>query len=55
MIDMSKRFVGISQVSYTYFMNGIGEPGFNFGISMLATNAKYDEKINGFLQFGYQF
>jgi hypothetical protein len=42
-------------VSYTYFMNGIGEPGFNFGISMLATNAKYDEKINGFLQFGYQF
>jgi hypothetical protein len=42
-------------VSYTYFMNGINKPGFNFGISAHATNAKYDEKINGFLQVGYQF
>ena len=42
-------------VSYTYFMNGINKPGFNFGISAHATNAKYDEKINGFLQIGYQF
>ena len=42
-------------VSYTYFMNGINKPGLNFGISAHATNAKYDEKINGFLQIGYQF
>lgn len=42
-------------ISYTYFMNGINKPGVNFGISAHATNAKYDEKINGFLQVGYQF
>lgn len=42
-------------VSYTYFMNGINKPGLNFGISAHATNAKHEEKINGFLQVGYQF
>lgn len=42
-------------LSYTYFMNGINKPGFNFGISAHVTNAKYEEKINGFLQIGYQF
>jgi len=42
-------------VSYTYFMNGINKPGLNFGISAHVTNAKYDEKVNGFLQVGYQF
>jgi len=51
---VEKQYYGAG-VSYTYFMNGINKPGFNFGISGHATNAKYDEKINGFLQVGYQF
>lgn len=42
-------------VSYTYFMNGINKPGLNFGISAHATNAKYEGKLNGFFQIGYQF
>lgn len=49
-----KEYYGAG-VSYTYFMNSINKSGLNFGISAHATNAKYDEKVNGFLQVGYQF
>jgi hypothetical protein len=49
-----KQYYGAG-ISYNYFMNGINKSGFNFGISAHGTNAKYDEKINGFLQVGYQF
>jgi hypothetical protein len=42
-------------VSYNYYMNGINKSGFNFGLSAIATNAKYDQKYNGLLQIGYQF
>ena len=51
---VEKQYYGAG-VSYTYFTNGINKPGFNVGISAHATNAKYDEKINGFLHVGYQF
>ena len=42
-------------VSYTYFLNGIDQSGFNFGISAHATNADYEDSFGGFLQAGYQF
>jgi hypothetical protein len=42
-------------VSYTYFLNGIDKPGFNFGASFHATNAKDAGKLGSFLQVGYQF
>jgi len=42
-------------LNYTYFSNGINQSGFTFGLSIHATNADYDEKINGMFQIGYQF
>lgn len=51
---VKKQYYGAG-VSYTYFVNGINKPGFNFGISAHATNAKYEGRIQGFLQVGYQF
>lgn len=42
-------------LNYTYFSNGINQSGFTFGLSIHATNADYDEKINGVFQIGYQF
>lgn len=40
-------------VSYICFVNGINKPDLNFAIFAHATNARYDEKINGLLQLGY--
>ncbi len=42
-------------VSYTYFLRGIDQPGFTFGASLHATNAKEAGKLGSFLQVGYQF
>jgi|TARA_B110000211_G_scaffold219086_1_gene264539 hypothetical protein len=42
-------------VSYTYFMNGIDEPGTTFGLSIHATNADFEDSYGGFFQVGYQF
>lgn len=42
-------------LSYTYFMRGINKPGFTFGASIHASNAKRDDKVGGFIQVGYQF
>lgn len=42
-------------LSYTYFMRGINKPGFTFGASIHASNAKREDKVGGFIQVGYQF
>lgn len=43
-----------AEVSYAYFMNGINKLGLRFGISAYATNEKYDEEVDSFLQVGFQ-
>jgi len=42
-------------VSYTFFMNGINQSGTTFGISIHATNARFEGRYGAFLQVGYQF
>jgi hypothetical protein len=53
-IDKHQNYSAVG-LNYTYFSNGINKSGFTFGLSVHATNADYDRKINGMFQIGYQF
>ena len=49
------RLCMVPDIGYHFFLRGIGNPGFNFGFSLVAGNEKEGVGLGGIFQTGYQF